>query len=76
MFSVFCILSFKPKCLSSNIKELGERKKMTLLVYVITGLAVVVGLAVAVWSYADTREKYYQEYINRKKNDQKHHIPR
>lgn len=49
---------------------------MTLLVYVITGLAVVVGLAVAVWSYADTREKYYQEYINRKKNDQKHHIPR
>lgn len=40
---------------------------MTLLVYVVTGLAVVAGLAVAVWSYADTREKYYKEYIDRKK---------
>jgi uncharacterized protein HemX len=33
--------------------------------YLLTALAVVLGLGVAVWTYVDTRQKYYNEYIER-----------
>lgn len=39
---------------------------MTVLTYVITGLAVALGLGVAVWSYVDTRRRYFEEYKKRK----------
>jgi hypothetical protein len=39
---------------------------MTVLTYLITALAVVLGIGVAVWSYVDTRRRYYEEYKKRK----------
>lgn len=33
------------------------------LLYLSVGTAVVIGLAVAVWSYIDTRKKYYDDYV-------------
>lgn len=39
------------------------------VVYALVGLAVVLGVGVAVWSFIDTRKKYYNEYIERRKND-------
>lgn len=42
---------------------------MTTLIYTVTGLTVALGIGVAVWSFLDTRKKYYDEYRNRKAND-------
>jgi uncharacterized membrane protein YuzA (DUF378 family) len=39
---------------------------MTTLIYILTGLAAVLGIGVVVWSFLDTRKKYYDEYKNRK----------
>lgn len=39
---------------------------MYLITYVLTGLAVVVGLSVAIWSFIDTRNRFYNNYLNRK----------
>ena len=36
------------------------------LIYVAVGVAAALGLGVAVWSYIDTRQKYYSEYIKRR----------
>jgi len=38
---------------------------MTIAIYIVTGLAVIAGLAIAIWSFADTRKKYYQDYLER-----------
>jgi hypothetical protein len=43
---------------------------MAALICSITGLAVVIGIGVAIWSFIDTRNKYYNEYKKRKRNDQ------
>lgn len=32
------------------------------ILYIAVGIAVVGGLAIAVWSYIDTRKKYYDDY--------------
>lgn len=39
---------------------------MTALVYILTGLAAALGVGVAIWSFLDTRKKYYDEYKSRK----------
>lgn len=39
---------------------------MNAIVFVLTGAAVAVGLAVAIWSFIDTRRQYYNEYLRRK----------
>jgi uncharacterized membrane protein YuzA (DUF378 family) len=39
---------------------------MTTLIYILTGLATALGIGVVVWSFLDTRKKYYDEYKNRK----------
>lgn len=39
---------------------------MTTLVYILTGLAAALGIGVAIWSFLDTRKKYYDEYRSRK----------
>ena len=42
---------------------------MNILIYSITGVAALIGAGVAVWSFFDTRNKYYEEYKKRKFND-------
>jgi uncharacterized membrane protein YuzA (DUF378 family) len=39
---------------------------MTTIIYILTGVAAALGIGVVVWSYLDTRKKYYEEYKNRK----------
>lgn len=39
---------------------------MNLITYVLTGAAVVAGLSVAIWSFMDTRKRFYENYLNRK----------
>lgn len=39
---------------------------MTTLIYSITGLAAILGIGVAIWSFLNTRKKYYDEYKKRK----------
>lgn len=39
---------------------------MTTLIYSVTGLAAALGIGVAVWSFLDTRKKYYNEYMSRR----------
>jgi uncharacterized membrane protein YuzA (DUF378 family) len=36
------------------------------LIYISVGIAALIGLGVAVWSYIDTRQKYYNDYIGRR----------
>jgi hypothetical protein len=43
---------------------------MTALIYLVTGLATALGIGVVIWSFLDTRKKYYDEYRKRKANDQ------
>lgn len=42
-------------------------KKMTEIIYAITGIGALLGISVAIWSFIDTRRKYYEEYKSRKK---------
>lgn len=35
--------------------------------YLITALAVALGIGVAAWTYVDTRKKYYNEFLERHK---------
>lgn len=46
------------------------------ILYILTAIAVIIGMSVAIWSYIDTRRNYFEDYMERKKNDQKHNIPR
>ena len=39
---------------------------MNLITYLLTGVAVVAGLSVAIWSFIDTRKRFYDDYLNRK----------
>lgn len=39
---------------------------MNLVAYILTAAAVVAGLSVAIWSFFDTRKRYYDEYVSRK----------
>ena len=41
---------------------------MTELLTVVGVLVIVSGLGVAVWSFIDTRKRYYKEYLRRKRN--------
>ena len=43
--------------------------QMTTLVYAITGVAVLLGVGVAIWSVIDTRKRHYEDYVSRKQND-------
>ena len=44
---------------------------MSTLIYSVTGLAAVLGIGVVVWSFLDTRKKYYDEYKNRKEKEER-----
>ena len=39
---------------------------MTALIYTLTAIGGALGIGVVVWSFLDTRKKYYNEYKNRK----------
>lgn len=39
---------------------------MNTLIYIFTGLAAALGIGVAIWSFLDTRKKFYDEYKDRK----------
>ena len=39
---------------------------MNLFAYIITAAAVLAGLSVAIWSFIDTRKRYYKDYLDRK----------
>ena len=41
---------------------------MTELLTVVGVLVIVSGLGVAVWSFIDTRKRYYAEYLKRRRN--------
>ena len=45
-------------------------KAMDIWILAITGLLAIIGTSVFIWSLIDTKRKYYQDYIDRKrKND-------
>ena len=37
------------------------------VIYILVGIASAVGIGVAIWSFFDTRKKYYTEYTKRNK---------
>jgi len=39
---------------------------ITSFIYIIVGIVALIGLGVAVWSYIDTRQKFYSDYIARR----------
>lgn len=39
---------------------------MNTFIYFITGLAAIFGIVVAIWSFIDTRKRYYEEYKSRR----------
>lgn len=41
---------------------------MTELITVVGVLVIVSGLGVAVWSFIDTRKRYHEEYLKRRRN--------
>ncbi len=41
---------------------------MNTIIVITTSLFVIIGISVFVWSIYDTRKKYYQEYLNRRRN--------
>lgn len=45
---------------------------MNTVLYAITGVAIVVGLGVSIWSFIDTRRRFYEDYVKRRGNDKKH----
>jgi hypothetical protein len=42
---------------------------MTTIILLLSALASILGVIVSVWSLIITRKKYYQEYIQRKRNE-------
>ena len=42
---------------------------MTGILIIMAAVLAVIGAAVAVWSIIDTRKRYYEEYIVRKRRD-------
>lgn len=48
---------------------------MIYVVCVISFLVTIAGLGFAVWTYIDTRKKYYIEFMKRKSEREKLHLP-
>lgn len=44
-------------------------------IYIITAFCSVVGVSFAVWTYCDTRKKYYDDFMKRKSEREKFRIP-
>jgi len=42
---------------------------MTTIIFISTFILCASGIALFLWSLIDTRKKYYEDYISRKKND-------
>lgn len=42
---------------------------MTSFVLISSMILTLIGISVSVWSFINTREKYYKEYMKRKGND-------
>ncbi|MEA5471972.1 hypothetical protein [Spirulina sp. 06S082] len=43
---------------------------MNAIIIILTLLLAVAGCSVSIWSIIDTRNKYYQDYLNRKRKNQ------
>ena len=39
---------------------------ITTYLYALVGFAVIAGLGISVWSFIDTRNRYYKDYIERR----------
>ncbi len=36
------------------------------IIFTVVGIGIILGLGVVIWSYIDTRKKYYDNYIGRR----------
>lgn len=48
---------------------------MAATIYVITALAAFAGIGFAVWTFIDTRNKYYNDFVKRKSDREKLRLP-
>ncbi|WP_223554824.1 hypothetical protein [Pseudomonas sp. BF-R-01] len=48
---------------------------MTAAIYIFTVAIAIVGISFAVWTFADTRKKYYDDFLKRKSEREKLHLP-
>lgn len=48
---------------------------MTATIYILTAVFSVVGVIFAAWTFIDTRKKYYHDFMKRKSEREKLHLP-
>jgi hypothetical protein len=48
---------------------------MDAYIYIFTAFFAVVGVSFAVWTLFDTRKKYYNDFLKRKSEREKLHLP-
>lgn len=48
---------------------------MTVAIYTLTAIFAFVGISFAVWTVVDTRKKYYDDFLKRKSEREKLHLP-
>ncbi|MCK9799508.1 hypothetical protein M1B34_17800 [Pseudomonas sp. MAFF 302030] len=48
---------------------------MTAAIYIFTVVFAVIGVSFAVWTFVDTRKKYYDDFLKRKSEREKLHLP-
>lgn len=47
---------------------------MNAAIYVVTFIVTAAGIVFSVWSYIDTRKRYYNEFVKRKSKREKLHL--
>lgn len=48
---------------------------MSFAIYSFTAIFLIVGISFSVWTFFDTRKKYYNEFLKRKSEREKLHLP-
>jgi hypothetical protein len=48
---------------------------MALTIYISTLIFALIGISFAVWTFFDTRKKYYNDFLKRKSEREKLHLP-
>jgi len=48
---------------------------MTAIIYILTTIVSIAGVALVAWTFIDTRKKYYNEFVKRKSEREKLHLP-
>lgn len=48
---------------------------MAVTIYIFTAVFAVAGIAFAAWTFIDTRKKYYHDFMKRKSEREKLHLP-